>query len=318
MTVNEYLEKLDKLEERTITLRLQMEMLNALKAKYEMEKFEIGKEYLCTYDVGEFWNEYSVKLRKCLYFLEKYYSGMRSEILAHTELLNRNEVFACPGYSMEEAIYNFDAFILAACAVIDNEEKNYLAVYLKKTDIRPFYPDRREIGLFWQLNLLRNRIIHHTGGRYENKEVCQRYFDFSSHVRMMKVVDGHFYLECTQIDIHTSETVRRTIMRAIENNDRINIFNELFPERKAKGKNKKAPVMIIPNERIYFDHVYGGQWVAGAVQDFLYKIIQAIFKELCGVIKEKSMIPEMKICFIENGEQYQMAVKDLFACEGLF
>ena len=317
MTVDEYLEKLNKLAERTITLKWQIELLNALKMKYTLEKYTVGQEYLCVYDIGELWDEYSVKLRKCLYFLEKYCTGMKNEILIHAEPLKNNDVGICPSRNMEEAIFNFDAFILSACAVIDNEEKDYLAAYLKQTDIKPFYPDKREIGLYWQLNLLRNRIIHHTGGRYINSEVCQRYFDFSSHVRMIRIANGHLYLECTQIDIHTSPTVQEVIQREIDNDSRKNIFDELFPDRKGKGKNKKYPVMIVPNEKIYFDHAYGGQWVAGTVQDFMHKMTQAFFTELCSVIKDKSSILELGICVLENGEQIQIRAKELFACDGL-
>lgn len=312
MTVKEYLEKLNKIEERTMTLKLRLELLGALKRKYTLEKYTVGQEYLCTYDIEELWEEYSVKLKKCLYFLEKYYTGMRNEILMHAKPLEGNDVWLCPSRNMEEAIFNFDAFILSACAVIDNEEKDYLSAYLKKTDIKPFYPDKREIDLYWQLNLLRNRIVHHTGGRYINSEVCQRYFDFSSHVRMIQVSNGHLFLECTQIDVHTSQRAREVIQKEIESNSRNNIFDELFPDRKAKGKNKKSPVMIMPNERIYFDHAYGGQWVAGAVQDFMYKITQAFFAEFYDIIKDKNSIPELGISFIDDGQNCQVRVRDLF------
>lgn len=313
MTVKEYLERLDRIEERTIALRYRIELLCALKNKYVFEKYRIGEEYLCTYDIAELWDEYSVKLRKCIYFLTKYYTGMRNEIAIHAEQLNGNDnICISPSRNMEEAIFNFDAFILSACAVIDNEEKDYLAAYLKNTDVKSFYPSRKEIGLYWQLNLLRNRIVHHTGGRYINSELCQRYFDFSSHVRTIRIRDGHLYLECTQIDIHTSKTVQEVIKREIENNNRNNIFDELFPERKGKGKGKKNPVIILPNENIYFDHAYGGQWVAGAIQDFIFKIIQAFFVEFCSVIKNKSSIPELGIRFIENGQWFQIQIKDFF------
>lgn len=316
MTVNEYLEKLNKLEERTMTLKLQLELLGTLKTKYTFEKYAVGQEYLCTYDIGELWDEYSVKLRKCLFFLEKYYAGMRNEILIHAEMLKRDDIGTCPSRNMEEAIFYFDAFILSACAVIDNEEKDYLAAYLKETDIKSFYPSKKEIGLYWQLNLLRNRIVHHTGGRYIDSETSQRYFDFSSHVRMIRVVNGHLYLQCTQIDIHTSLTVREAIQRRIDGNERGNIFNELFPKGKAEGNGESAPVMIMPSEQIYFDHVYGGQWVAGTVQDFIYKMIQAFFSEFCGVIEDKNSIPELGICVEDNGAHIQVKVKDIFANDG--
>ena len=130
-------------------------------------------------------------------------------------------------------------------------------------------------------------------------------------------MNGHLFLECTQIDIHTSPTVQEVIKREIDNNSRNNIFDELFPDRKGKGNNKKHPVMIMPNEKIYFDHVYGGQWVAGTVQDFMYKITQAFFAELYGVIKDKSLIPEPGICVVENGEHIRVKVEDLFVCDGL-
>ena len=317
MTVREYLTKLEILEDRTITLKLQLELLSVIKSRYTFEKYSVGQEYLCTYDIEELWEEFSVKLRKCLYFLGKYCAGMRNEILLYAEPLKSNDVGLCPSRNMEEAIFNFDAFILSACSVIDNEEKDYLAAYLKKTDVKPFYPNKREIGLYWQLNLLRNRIVHHTGGRYINSEFCQRYFDFSSHVRMIRVVNGHLYLECTQIDIHTSASVQEVIKKEIENDSKNNIFDELFPDKKAKGKNKKHPVMIMPNEKIYFDHVYGGQWVAGAVQDFMHKIIEAFFVEFHSLIKDRSSIPELGICIVENGKQCQVRVKDLFQRDGL-
>lgn len=81
MTVNEYLEKLDRIEERAITLKYRIELLHALNSVYTLEKYRIGEEYLCTYDISELWEEYSVKLRKCIYFLTKYYTGFLCGVL---------------------------------------------------------------------------------------------------------------------------------------------------------------------------------------------------------------------------------------------
>lgn len=201
MTVQDYNACLRKILNRNLFLRKQINALSIISVQYIVEKNPINEEHKCQFDLPDLWKDYSLKLKKCAYFLEHYCIGLLKEIEFQNDLIRVDNISVSPSSYLEEAIFNFDAFILSTSSVIDYEGRNYLATQFKRVKIGDIYPNRKEIGLYWQLNILRNRIIHHTGGRFINGEECQRFLDFSSMVQMIRVTHGNISLGCTQIDV---------------------------------------------------------------------------------------------------------------------
>lgn len=172
MTFKEYIAVLKDLQKMNQHIVHQLCCLQALQWEYNSEKFQPGVEYRATYDLPELLEEYRWKANKCHYFLSKYIDGVLQELSFHEQHMesipNSENILMGKTAILDEAVYNFDAFVLAASALMEGEGVGYLEAFLRKTPIAQYYPKRKEIGLYWQLNLLRNRIVHHTGGRFDN------------------------------------------------------------------------------------------------------------------------------------------------------
>lgn len=314
MTVQEYSVCLNKILTRNLFLRKQINALSIISIQYIVEKNPIGEESKCTFDLPDLWKDYSLKLRKCIYFLEQYCNGLLKEMelisdLIHVEV---DDTSVSPSPHAEEAIFNFDALILSTSAVIDYEVRDYLATQFKKVKIENIYPDRKDIGLYWQLNILRNRIIHHTGGRFaNNKEECQRFLDFSSMIQMIRVTHGNVSLGSTQIDA-CKEDVKRVLSIAIKSGE--NVFDVLFPNKSGKGPGKKHPIMVVPSKDIYFDHANAGINMISQIQDFVCNLNQAFFDEFCYKSNQPEKLLNLCVGLNHCGQTYQYQIKDIFEC----
>lgn len=314
MTVQGYSACLNKILTRNLFLRKQINALSIISIQYIVEKNPLGEECKCTFDFPDLWKDYSLKLKKCIYFLEQYCNGLLKEMelisdLIHVEV---DDISVAPSPYAEEAIFNFDALILSTSAVIDYEERDYLATQFKKVKIGNIYPDRKDIGLYWQLNILRNRIIHHTGGRFaNNKEECQRFLDFSSMIQIIRVTHGNVFLGSTQIDA-CNEDIKRVLSIAIKSGE--NVFDVLFPNKSGKGPGKKHPTMVVPSKDIYFDHANAGINMISQIQDFVCKLNQAFFDEFCYKSKQTEKLLNLCVGLNHCGQSYQYQIKDIFEC----
>ena len=101
--------------------------------------------------------------------------------------------------------YYFDSFIAAFSTMIEPEQKEILEKYFDKVQIKNIYPSRNEIGLYWQINILRNRVLHFTGRRYDYSDSsCCCYENFSSEIKMIRIDSkGNINIPSTLIDIYS-------------------------------------------------------------------------------------------------------------------
>ena len=316
MIFDEYVVALQELQKTNKQIKKQLYCLQGLQWAYTMERMQVGQEYKLTFDLPEFLEEYSWKANKCVYFLEKYIDGVLKELDFHRESArntsNSDNILICKTKHMDEAVYNFDAFVLAASALLEGEGVGYMEAHLRKSSIANYYPKKCDIGLYWQLNLLRNRIVHHTGGRYINGEVCQRFFDFSSKIDGIRIKNGHIKLECTQIDVYGSPEVQKEIARILMTGDESNVFDCLFPDRSGKGHGRKRPEVLYPGVALYFDHTSSGIRFISEIQQFLVNMNEAFFVEFAYKINDKVSIPNICMVQYENGEEVRCQVKELF------
>lgn len=308
----EYVAVLECLVKNNEKIKKQILCLQALNSTYAQERFQVGQEYELTYDISELTDEYSWKIKKCQYFLDKYLQGILKELESISDLQKDNCITTGRTYFLDEAIYNFDAFVLASSEILEGESIGYMTSYLRRTPVSNYYPKKAEIGLYWQLNLLRNRIIHHTGGRYDNSGGCYRYCDFSSRINVIRFENGHIKMECTQIDVYRSSEVQNVILSVMKNGDKTNVFDCLFPEKSGKGHSKKTPGVLYPGITLYFDHVTSGIRFVSEIQEFILNMNEAFFVELSHCIKSKELIPEVGIICYEAGKEISCKVKEVF------
>ena len=112
MTLQEYKHRLNQILDTCILLKKQINALSLLSFNYIAEKNSDGMEHIITYDLPELWDDYSFKLKKCVYFLEQYCHGILNE-LEHIPP-REGDIGVAAGPYLEEAIFNFDAFVLSA------------------------------------------------------------------------------------------------------------------------------------------------------------------------------------------------------------
>jgi len=155
-------------------------------------------------------------------------------------------------------------------------------------------------------------VVHHTGGRYDNGEVCQRFFDFSSRVNGIRMNNGNIELECTQLDVYRSQEVQLEIVMTLATGSDANVFDRLFPDKTGKGHGKRSPVMIRPGITLYFDHVSSGTRFVSEIQKFILNMNEAFFVEFSSKIKNKGIIPEVATIEFQEGKEVKHQVKDVF------
>lgn len=232
------------------------------------------------------------------------------------DILHENGVCVTSGPYLEEAIFNFDSFILSISSIMEYEERDYLATQLKRVNIYDIYPNKGEIGLYLQVNIIRNRIIHHTGGRYINGKECSRFLDFSSSVKIIRVQNGNISLKCTQIDVYKDE-MKKAMPKArkIAKRAKKPVFDVLFPSKSGKGHGKKHPTMVIPDKDIYFDHADTGIKIVPQIQEFLRKLNQVFFEEFYRRSEKKEELLKLCTVFCDDKGSFQYQIKNVFECE---
>lgn len=316
MNMYEYINALKDLQKVNQRIKHQLCCLQSLQWAYTVEKFQVGVEYRATYDLPELLEEYSWKANKCHYFLGKYIDAILQELAFHEKHMENipvsDDISMGKTTILDEAVYHFDAFVLSASALMEGESAGYMEAFLRRMPIVQYYPKREEIGLYWQLNLLRNRIVHHTGGRFDNGEICQRFFDFSSRINCIRLNNNHIQLECTQIDVYRSPEVQKEITRILLTDDGSNVFDSLFPDKSGKGHGKKNPGVLYPGVVLYFDHASSGVRFISEIQQFLLNMNEAFFVEFAHKIKNKASIPELCMVYSENGVEVKCQVNELF------
>lgn len=231
-----------------------------------------GKEKLVKYGINEVWNEFMFRENKILFFIDKYLETFSSALKNYSIKFEGDNISFPPIALFDEMVYYFDSVISAVSVIVEAEQKDVLAKYLDGIKIHEFYPTRQKFGLWWQIYMLRNRILHNTLARYDNsKDYCSRYIDFSSKILMIRKKDGIFEINSTLIDINKNANIEKTINFAINNRD-INPFDLLFPNKSAKGQGKKNPNVLYISNDIYFDYATSGVKLINDIHDLLNKI----------------------------------------------
>ena len=151
MNMNEYINALKDLQKVNQRIKHQLCCLQSLQWAYTSEKFQVGVEYRANYDLPELLEEYSWKANKCHYFLGKYIDGVLHELAFHEQyigsILDSDNIFMGKTAVLDEAIYNFDAFVLAASVLLEGESVGYMETFLRKTPIAKYYPKRKSRSL---------------------------------------------------------------------------------------------------------------------------------------------------------------------------
>ena len=208
--------------------------------------------------------------------------------------------------------YYFDSFISSFYTLIESEQENELCKYLNNKKIRGIFPNRKSIDLFWQVYMLRNRIIHFTEARYDNTEKeCKRFYDFSSKITNIYIDNnGEIHIKSTLIDVNKNDEIQKAVKQSIKDNS--NPFDILFPNKKAKGYGKKNPFISYITNDIFFDYVDSSVDLINQIHSMLHSI-NLLFLE-CFMHKDnnKNETIKSRTRIVYNNKEIDYSIQEVF------
>ena len=178
--------------------------------------------------------------------------------------------------------------------------------------IEKIFPNRNEVGLYWQVYNLRNRIIHFTSGRYaEGYELCERYEQFFSKSNMIEVKNNNIHIKTSLIDLYKCKALQAKVIEVIKTGEG-NPFDKLFPNQTAKGYGKNKPYMMHIGNDIWFDHFEGGIELVNNIHYFFNKMNYLFLNEFLLVDNKKEETMNEKTIIYLKGKEIEYSLKDVF------
>lgn len=239
--------------------------LEILSVQYTIKQNGIGEEHLAKYDISEALKDYLFVLKGILYRWDNCFELLlqaKDEIKKISNSFNEDMIM-CGSSTCDKLSYEFENLIVSFSKL--NEEPtiiNLTRVMSKENqkNLKDNCFNKEDIdGLYWQLNLLRNRFAHSTPGYYStNTTEVQRYMAISSRIFNIEVKDKKLFLKTTLINLNKNDYVKKVIQEVIidkkfgEEESQRPLMDLLF-STKPRGKNKSKPTMIFINNLGNFD-----------------------------------------------------------------
>ena len=188
MRYNDFIVEFNKLSNTNLSLWKQTHIMFIPKLNKLIRETPIGYETRVKYDINDVWDKFVYLENKILFFIDKYLYTFIKGINVNKEIMNNCNTTISSNNILDESIYYFDSFITFFSTLIEPEQKHLLNNYLDSNIINNIFPNRNTIGLYWQIYMLRNRIVHFTSARYDNTtKECIRYYDFSSKIQFINI-----------------------------------------------------------------------------------------------------------------------------------
>lgn len=251
MKLEKYLIELNKVDSIVQKIYKQIDSIN-----YKIiSSYPINEEMIVRYDKNEYWKELNSLEFRILYFCHNYIENIKKG-LEIGNFGDKRNIYYSSNFYINNAIYNFDSFIIFSYSLFEGDQKQKIYRYLPKNKLKKFYPDRKDVLFYWRLKVLRDRIVHNDIGRFDNSnDYSRKYQKFSSDVNIINIdVYGNIHMQSTLLDIKKSLYAQKECEKAIKNRE-LNYFDLLFPYKSAKGKEKNNPVIINISNDIFYDHV---------------------------------------------------------------
>ena len=224
-----------------------------------------------------------------------------------------NNVYISSNKLFDEMTYYFDSIVASFSVLIEPEQKDLLQKYLSKDEIKKIYPNRKQFGLYWQIYMLRNRILHFTEQRYASDiNMCSCYQNFSSKINVVNIDGaGNIHLLSTLLDIYKDNNIEKSINIAIKNRE-INPFDLLFPNKTAKGHSKNKPFILHISNDIFFDYATSAIHLLKEIENLLNSINQLFFNEFIKYCIDMEQIFNGKTIICMDECEMEYCVKDVF------
>lgn len=265
------------------------------------------------YDIDNVIKELSYKEKKTIFFINKFLETFKKIMILDEKKLLEKKISFPPNQYYQELTYYFDSIVSSFSTIIESEQKKILEDYISHEKIKDVFPSRNRFGLYWQIYMLRNRILHFTEKRYDyNNKCCSCYQDFSSEIKMIKIdLEGNISISSTLLDIYKDENIKSAILNSIKNRD-MNPFDLLFPNKSAKGYSKRKPFILYISNDIFFDYSTSAINLLNEIQSFFNKINNLLLLKLKEYYDDENDLKNSKTIAMINGIECEYSIKDVF------
>ncbi len=231
--------------------------------RFQMLIAQAGEEQLVRYDIYSVWEDYEFVLQGVLYRLDncmRYLDEIRQYVKKSVDSVKDSTVLSIVTTQQCNYLsYEFENLLVAFSRL--NEEPlieeicRQLSGEKQKTLRNNCYRRNDIDGLYWKLNLLRNRAAHSTPGYYtQHKNRAARYMSISSKIRTINFSDGIAKFETSLINLSKSDHIKNIIKKnIIDGGSNAPVMDFLFSDTTPKGHGKNNPVVIYPINLPRFD-----------------------------------------------------------------
>lgn len=288
-----------------------------------------SKECIATYTASHAWQDYKYNINRVLYHMKRMIMQEKNQCNYLTEHINRSQneenygFYLGVGTGVDDLAYEFESMVTAFARLYEEPLIVECCRYMKHKYSKVFKencPKRADIdGLWWRINLLRNRVVHTTPGVYSQKEdVSWRFQTISSQCKTIGFsTDSKIGLSMPSTLIDMDDKLKLLIQECIldkkygEEIAKKNIFDILFPEQQPKGHGKNKPQMLFMGGITVFDYFDG-------FFDLSHKMLQHIQSQIIVFLKDAledcddSIYEQSVGQWDENGKSYGVKIRDVF------
>lgn len=312
MLVDEFKNNISNLKEEYIKIRFKIETLYFLITEYYFEK-NGESEVQVRLDKEEIIKNFLYKEKELIYFVSQFLSNVNSSIPESEVPFKIETGMSFPPLN-DVFPYYFDSLIIQFSSIIEPDQKKQIEHYFNNDKNLSFYPNRNQFGLWWEIYMLRNRLVHFTETRYsEQSKMCSCFETFSSKCNMIRIDEyNNIIFDSTLIDIYKSKYIKSKIEEVILSKGRINPFDLIFSLKSPKGYGKKEPAILHISDDIYFDYASSGVRLLNEISNFLNNVNGIFFTHLYSLLKNKDKITNNSIALFVEGKELTMQISELF------
>ena len=311
MNINEFKQNIANFKDEYHEIAFKIEAIKLLEMECWFQEFGTDERNV-KYCAEEVIKQFLYKEQELIYFVQQFLSNLGKSVYRPSGVPHAGTFFQ-PLNNLFP--YYFDSLIAQFYSMIETEQRIQIEYYFNNSKTISFYPNRNKFGLWWEIYMLRNRVVHYTEPRYTvRNDRCFLYQNFSSACRMVRIDNNsNISLSTTLIDIYKNDDVKKSIEAQIISKERGNPFDVLFPLKTPKGYGKKNPMVLYIGTDIYFDYVQSGSRLLEEIKVFLNKINDIFFQYLYVQLKNQNEINDRNIALFIDEKVKTMKISELFA-----
>ncbi|MDR2162812.1 MAG: hypothetical protein LBO70_02555 [Clostridiales Family XIII bacterium] len=311
--VGTILDSVNQMRERVHRLQKQI-MIMTLPRMENKNMPDPGREELAKHDTFHKFDDFQYLESRVIYHYFNYADACKSALRQIEKMpfdFHNGISFTIPSNCSYEMAFAFEGIVSAFGITMETPVVEEVKRGLSSKIFNDF--PRRQIqrdnvdGLYWRINVLRNRAVHFDEPRYHNADSnAQRWLGLSSKPLMAEIKDGKLSLQCTLFDIAENQLIKDMISNEIINKKTYvqgfggNVIDLLFPEKSPKGYGKKAPNLLMYGDQLKrFDYFRSFWTLSDEMLSYLEKVNHLFMRYALENLSKRADIKEM------TGHQFQ-------------